>query len=151
MKGRRLVKEGLLSLETIETWIVYVCHSEGEWARQNDLSAFEWCMVVGPWCTGLWEELQFCWVFHAQQFPVCIKNGPPPVRHLTTLRSIGVNMGQHPCGMLSTPCGVHARQIEAVLRAKGGATPILGRFYKCFVHSVYSIHTNIQHIVYYIY
>jgi hypothetical protein len=29
------VKEGLLSLETIETWIVYVLHSEGEWARQN--------------------------------------------------------------------------------------------------------------------
>jgi hypothetical protein len=30
MKGRRQVKEGFLSLETIETWIVYVCHSEGE-------------------------------------------------------------------------------------------------------------------------
>jgi hypothetical protein len=24
-----------LSLKTSETWIVYVCHSEGEWARQN--------------------------------------------------------------------------------------------------------------------
>jgi hypothetical protein len=32
--GRRQVK-GFLSIETIETWIVYVCHSEGEWARQN--------------------------------------------------------------------------------------------------------------------
>jgi hypothetical protein len=32
MKGRRQVEEGVLSLET---WIVYVCHSEGEWARQN--------------------------------------------------------------------------------------------------------------------
>jgi hypothetical protein len=30
MKGRRQVKEGFLSLETIETWIVYVCHSEGD-------------------------------------------------------------------------------------------------------------------------
>jgi hypothetical protein len=30
MKGRRQVKEGFLSLETIETWIVNVCHSEGE-------------------------------------------------------------------------------------------------------------------------
>ena len=39
MKGRRQVKEGSLSLETIETWIKYVCHSEGEWARQNN--AFE--------------------------------------------------------------------------------------------------------------
>ena len=35
MKGRRQVKEGFLSLETIETWIVYVCHSEDEWARKN--------------------------------------------------------------------------------------------------------------------
>jgi hypothetical protein len=32
MKGRRHVKEGFLSLET---WIVYVCHLKGEWARQN--------------------------------------------------------------------------------------------------------------------
>jgi hypothetical protein len=35
MKGRRQVIEGVLSLEMIETWIVYVCHSEGEWARQK--------------------------------------------------------------------------------------------------------------------
>jgi hypothetical protein len=35
MNGRRQVKEGFLSLDTIETWIVYVCHSEGERARQN--------------------------------------------------------------------------------------------------------------------
>jgi hypothetical protein len=32
MKGRRQVKEGVLRLETIETWIVYMCHPEGEWA-----------------------------------------------------------------------------------------------------------------------
>jgi hypothetical protein len=35
MKGRRQVKEGFLSIETIEIWIVYVCDSESEWARQN--------------------------------------------------------------------------------------------------------------------
>jgi hypothetical protein len=35
MKERRPVKEGFFRLETIETWVVYVCHSEGEWARQN--------------------------------------------------------------------------------------------------------------------
>jgi hypothetical protein len=35
MKGSRQVKEGFLSLETIETWIVYVCHLEGGLARQN--------------------------------------------------------------------------------------------------------------------
>jgi hypothetical protein len=30
MKGRRQVEEGFLSLETIETCFVYVCHSEGK-------------------------------------------------------------------------------------------------------------------------
>jgi hypothetical protein len=43
------VDEGFLSLET---WIVFVCHSEGEWARQY-LSAFERGMVVGARRTGL--------------------------------------------------------------------------------------------------
>jgi hypothetical protein len=31
MKGKKQVKEGFLSLETNDTWIVYVCHSENEW------------------------------------------------------------------------------------------------------------------------
>jgi hypothetical protein len=35
MKERRQVKEGFLSLETNETWIVYVCHSEYECLRQK--------------------------------------------------------------------------------------------------------------------
>ena len=52
MKGRRLGQERFLSLETIETWIVYVCHSEGEWARQN-ICAFEQAMVVGARRTNL--------------------------------------------------------------------------------------------------
>jgi hypothetical protein len=39
MKGRRQVKEGFLSLLTIETWIV--CQSESKWARQKNVSAFE--------------------------------------------------------------------------------------------------------------
>jgi hypothetical protein len=35
MKGRTQDEEGFLSLVTIETWIAYVWHSEGEWARQK--------------------------------------------------------------------------------------------------------------------
>jgi hypothetical protein len=27
------------------------------------------------------QEVQRGWDFHAQQFPVCIKNDPPPKRH----------------------------------------------------------------------
>jgi hypothetical protein len=42
------------------------------------LGAIELGMVVGARCTDLCEELQRCRVFHAQQFPVCINNGPPP-------------------------------------------------------------------------
>ena len=34
-------------------------------------------MVVDARHTVLCQELQRCWVFHAQQFPVCIKIGPP--------------------------------------------------------------------------
>jgi hypothetical protein len=80
MKGRRQVKEGLLSLATAETWTVYVYHSEGEWARQKievPLNGY-----VGARRTGLSVlELQRCLVFNTQQFPVCIKNGSPPKGH----------------------------------------------------------------------
>ena len=41
-----------LSLETIETWIVSVCHSEDEWTRQNNGTVFERGMVVGARRTG---------------------------------------------------------------------------------------------------
>ena len=73
MKGRRQVKEAFLCFETIETWIVYVCHSEGEWARHKNVSAFERGMVVGARSTGcgkhwsgkhwsqLWEALESTW------------------------------------------------------------------------------------------
>jgi hypothetical protein len=33
-RGRRRVKEGFISPET---WIVYVCHSEGEWEKRKCL------------------------------------------------------------------------------------------------------------------
>ena len=52
------------------------------------LSAFEWGMVVGARHTGLCQELQRCWFLHAQQFPVCIKNGPPPKGHPANLTQL---------------------------------------------------------------
>jgi hypothetical protein len=73
---------------TIETWIVYECHSEGEWARQKDLSAFEWGMVVGARRIGLCQALQCCRAFHTKQFPVYIKNGPPPKGHPDNLTQL---------------------------------------------------------------
>ena len=47
-----------------------------------------WGMVVGARLPGLCEKLQRCWVFHAQQFPVCIKNGPPPKGHQGNLTQL---------------------------------------------------------------
>ena len=49
------------------------------------LSAFECGMIVGARRTGLCQELQRCWVFHIQRFPVCIENSPPPKGHQANL------------------------------------------------------------------
>ena len=34
-------------MRQIETWVVFVCHSEGEWGRQNIEVSFEQGLVVG--------------------------------------------------------------------------------------------------------
>ena len=49
--------------------------------KTNDLSAFERVMVVGARRTGLSVSRTERGVFHAQQFPGSIKNGPPPKGH----------------------------------------------------------------------
>ena len=83
--------------------------------KRESLSAFERGLVVGARRTGLCQELQGCWVFHSQHFPMYIKNGPPPKGHPANLTqlcealestwaSIGINMGQHPCVTLMTTC-----------------------------------------------
>ena len=45
-------------------------------------------MSGGPRPTGLCQELQRCWDFHTQQFPMCIKNGPPPKGHPANLTQL---------------------------------------------------------------
>jgi hypothetical protein len=56
-------------------------------------SAFEQGMVVGARRTGLCQELQRCWVFHTQQFPVSIKNGPLPKGHPVNLTQLWEALG----------------------------------------------------------
>ena len=106
-------KGGFLSLET-ETWLVNVCHSEGEWERL-DLSAFERGMVLGTRRIGLCVSrtllllgFSCSTVSHASQEWSTTKGYPA---NLTTVGSIGVNIGQHPCGTLSTsrPCSDELR------------------------------------------
>ena len=77
----------------------------GRIGNAKNVSAFEQGMVVGVRHSGLCQELQRGWVSHTHQFPMYIKNGPPSKGHpanLTTVGSIGVNMGQHPCKTLDT-------------------------------------------------
>ena len=62
-------------------------------SKTKVLSAFERGIVVGARRTGLCQELQHCWVFHAHVRP---PKGRPA--NLTTVGSIGVNMGHHSCG-----------------------------------------------------
>ena len=47
----------------------------GWMGKTKYLNAFKRGMVVCARHTGLCQELQCCWVFHAQQFPMCIKYG----------------------------------------------------------------------------
>ena len=54
--------------------------------KTKDVSDFEQAMVVGARRTGLSvSRTASLLVFHAQQFPVCIKNGPTPKGHPANL------------------------------------------------------------------
>ena len=55
-------------------------------------STFELGMIVGVRRTGLCQELKRCWIFHAQQFALSIKNGPPHKGHPA---NCGKHWGQH--------------------------------------------------------
>ena len=84
-------------------------------------------MVEGARCTILCQELQRCWVFHAQQFPVCIKNSPPPKGYpdnLTQLwKTLESTWASIPLELFRHLVESMLQQTEAVLRAKWeGAT-----------------------------
>ena len=89
---------------------VYV-QFRGRMGKTKYLSSFERGMVVGARLISLRQELQRCWVFHTQQFPVCIKNSPPPNGHpanLTQLwEALEATWASIPVQRL-TPCRVHA-------------------------------------------
>ena len=72
------------------------------------------------------QELHRCWVFHAQQFPVCIKNGPPPKGHpanLTQLwEALESTWASIPVERFRHLVESMPQKIVHVLREKGGAT-----------------------------
>ena len=72
-----------------------------EWLHKhnNEFSLLQWPAQspdLNP-IEHLWDEMERA-----------IRNRDPLPANLTTVGSIGVNMGQHPCGTLLTPCRVHA-------------------------------------------
>ena len=88
----------------LEIWIVYVCHSEGDWARQN-IAVFEWGMVLGDRRTGLGVSrtatlLGFSTVSFVYQEWSTTQRTSSQLH--TTVGSIRVNICQHPCGTLET-------------------------------------------------
>jgi hypothetical protein len=79
-----------------------VCHSKGEWTTKY-LSAFEQGMVVGARRTGLSASITAMLLGFSRS-----KVSWPTTQLDTPVGTIGVHMGQHPRGMLSTSCRVHA-------------------------------------------
>jgi hypothetical protein len=80
-------------------------------------------MVVGARRTGLCQELQRCWVFHAQQFHVCIKNGPPTKGYQANLTQLWEAL-ESTWASLPVECFRHLveslpRRIEVRIQGKG--------------------------------
>ena len=75
------------------------------------------------------QELQRCWVFHTQQFPLFIKNGPQHKEYPANLTQLWEGL-ESTCASITVEHFQHLvesmpLQIKAVLRAKGGATQYL--------------------------
>jgi hypothetical protein len=68
------------------------------------------------------QELQRCWVFHAQQFSVYIKNGLPPKGHPVNLTELWEAWASIPVEHFRHLVESMLRRIEAVLRANGATT-----------------------------
>jgi hypothetical protein len=86
-EGRRWVKEGFLSLKTINNRIVCVPF-RGWMGKTKYLSAFELGMVGGARRTSLSVKNWSLGGFFTLKFPVCIKNGPPPKGHPANLTQL---------------------------------------------------------------
>jgi hypothetical protein len=105
MKGRRPVKEWFWNLD-----MSCVCVPFRGWmGKTKDLSPFERGMVVGARRTSLSvsRTAPLLGFSHSTVSRLCqdwSTTQRTSSQHDTTVGSIGVEMGQHPCGMLLTHC-----------------------------------------------
>jgi hypothetical protein len=94
------------------------------------------------------QTLQHCWVFHAQQFPLCINNGPPPKGHpanLTQLwEALESTWASIPAERFRHLVESMLRRIEAVLRVKGGGATQYEEVVPNVWYTLYSTHTTWQ-------
>jgi hypothetical protein len=139
--GGDKLKKDFLCLETIETWIVYVCVPYRGWIRKifkriwtayssrcqaHRFGCVKNCNAVGFFMLNSFlcvsrmvhhlKDFQPTlqsnrWATVSQltvQYNICTQG---PIKECTTshtwVGSIGVNMGQYPCGTLLTPCRVN--------------------------------------------
>jgi hypothetical protein len=106
------------------------------------LSAFEWGMVVGARGTGLSVSrtatlLDFWCSTFSRLYQDWSSTQRTSSQLDTTVGSIGVNMGQHPCGMLSTPSSPCSDELRLFLWQNGVQLNIRKVFLMFFLHSVY--------------
>ena len=97
-----------------------------EWFHEHDseFSFLQWPAKspdLNP-IEHLWDEME--WAIRSRD--------PLP----GTWHNCGVNMGQHPCGTLLTPCRVHAPMNWGCSKGKRRCNSILGMCSSCFVHRV---------------
>ena len=95
--------------------------------KTKDLSALQGMvegMVEVPGAPVYVKNCNAAGFFMLNSFPCASRmvHQPKDISQLyTTVGSIGVNIGQHPCGTLSIPCGVHALTNRGCSEAtKGG-------------------------------
>jgi hypothetical protein len=96
--------------ETIETWIVCVCVCV-LFSGQEKILKYLWT-GYGSRCTGVSVSITATLLgVSSSNVSRVYKEWSTTQRRSrrldATVGSIGVNMGQHPCGTFSTPCRVH--------------------------------------------
>jgi hypothetical protein len=123
LERRRRIKKRVIVIWCIETCVCVIL--------TKVVSVFEQGMVVGARHTGLSKELQRCCFFHAEQFPVYIKNGPPPKGQPANWTQLWEAMestwASITCEMLSTSCRIHVQTDWGCSEGKRGCNSILRR------------------------